>query len=86
MRVEIETRERTLSFRRKGSDDYTRFQNKFVHKKEIFGRNFLNRKSFKHKMPTAASLNDNVKNKCIFCSETHGIELCSKTIEEKKNI
>lgn len=37
-------------------------------------------------MPTTATLNANVYNECVFCSEIHDIETCSKIKQEKKNM
>lgn len=84
MRAEIETRERTMSFRRNEYNDNMRSESKPANKREFFDRDFQSKKVFKQKMPTAATLNTNVENKCIFCSESHDIEFCSKTVEEKK--
>lgn len=78
---EIETRERTLSFRR---EDYGKFEGKTVNKREYLEDNKSVRE--KHKMPTAATLNMSIEHKCLFCSESHDMRNCTKTVEEKKNI
>lgn len=56
LRAGIKTRDRTFSFRKKESDDKTRFESKVVVKKEFSDRDFVNSKSLKHKMSTAAQL------------------------------